>query len=119
MYGGSSRLNRALNNASKGVWPAATNNYFSGNKSNVVLTDIFLNYIEGSNYANFPNLDLHIKSGSVAKNAGTDGKDIGIYGGSGFRGNPSLPYIEYKDIAKQTNPQGQLPVNIKVKAQGN
>ena len=64
-------------------------------------------------------LDFHIKAGSAAKGAGTDGKDLGIYGGDGFRVKPPIPFIEFKEVAKQTNAQGLLPVNFKVKAQGN
>jgi hypothetical protein len=101
-------------------WSSSIYSTSTNNISNAVLTDIFQKYNE-------QNLDLdklylndfHIKAGSAAAGAGTDGKDIGIYGGNGFRVKPSIPFIDLKEIGKQTNAQGQLPVTIRVKAQGN
>lgn len=109
------------NNLTTITWPAATDgSVTSNNISNAVATDIFVRY--DANNLTLDKLylnDFHIKTGSVAKGAGTDGKDLGIYGGDGFRVKPSIPFIEFKEVAKQTNNQGQLPVNIRVKAQGN
>lgn len=106
---------------STNTWPSNSNGSTSiNNIPNGVLTDIFQTY--SSTNATFDKaylLDLHIKTGSVAKGKGTDGKDLGIYGGDGYRTKPSIPFIELKEVAKQTNAQGQLPVNIRVKAQGN
>ncbi len=68
------------------------------------------------NYAN----DYHLKLGSVGVNAGTDGTDIGIYGGD-FPWKdgsiPSNPHVQYQQINGTTNASGNLPVHIKVSAQ--
>ena len=100
------------------IWYLDPNSVSVNNIANVNLTDIFQNWFGNANFNNFHQLDLHIKPGSVAKNAGTDGTDLGIYGGDGFRKKPSIPFIDYKEVARQTNSQGLLPVNIRVKAQG-
>jgi hypothetical protein len=52
----------------------------------------------------------------VGKNAATDGTDIGIYGGTGFSDSalPPGPRIIFKKIGHQTDPDGNLPVEIKV-----
>ena len=62
--------------------------------------------------------DYHLTK-SYLNTGGTDGKPIGIYGGDGFSPIPSIPYIEFKEVAKQTNNQGQLPINFRVKARKN
>lgn len=114
--------NTAYNNLSTNDWltSSGTNTISSNNISNVTLSDIFQKYDENNiSFDNIYLLDLRIKAGSAATGKGTDGKDIGIYGGSGFRVKPSIPFIDFKEVAKQTNAQGQLPVNIRVKAQGN
>ncbi|MFZ1610600.1 MAG: hypothetical protein WAT52_06000 [Chitinophagales bacterium] len=56
------------------------------------------------------------------KGGGTDGKDIGIYGGdfSWKKGMiPSNPHMYYKNIPDVSNEDGTLDVNIKVSAQDN
>lgn len=55
-------------------------------------------------------------------NAGTDGNDIGIYGGVFPWKDGSLPpnpHIQFKSIHNTTDPNGNLQINIKVKAQNN
>lgn len=52
---------------------------------------------------------------------GNDGTQIGIYGGThAYKegGVPSNPHIQFTNIAPHTDGQGQLPVNIRVRAQG-
>lgn len=64
--------------------------------------------------------NYNLASGTVAKNAGTDGKDIGIYGGAlpwKDGSMPSNPHISYKSIPSQNDPSGILNVTIKVKVQ--
>lgn len=57
---------------------------------------------------------------SAGKNAGTDGTDIGIYGGPSPWKDGSVPFnphIQAKTISGYTNADGTLNVQIKVKAQ--
>jgi len=66
--------------------------------------------------------DYHLKATSPGKNAGTDGKDIGIYGGlSPWKDScfPFNPHVIFKNVAGYTNADGTLNVNIKVEAQQN
>lgn len=62
--------------------------------------------------------NYHLKS-NIGKNAGTDGTDIGIYGGTGFSDTalPPYPQIVFKNIPTQTDEFGNLKIQIKVKAQ--
>jgi hypothetical protein len=73
--------------------------------------------------------DYRLKDTSPGKNAGTDGKDIGITGGDypwplnaggmlDFRGRPSLPYIEKMQILNSVVPtNGTINVSITAKSQ--
>ncbi len=84
----------------------------------VWLYNIFVNY--GGNASLYYNYDYHLISSFPGKNAGTDGTDIGIYGGMFPWKDGSLPpnpHIQQKIIQQSTNANGSLPVNIKVAAQ--
>ena len=74
--------------------------------------DIFEGPYSGIN----PNNNYNLKPGAPGKNAGTDGKDIGIYGGSGFKDTalPPGPRIVASKIADQTDASGNLSVEITV-----
>lgn len=62
--------------------------------------------------------DFHIKGSSTAASNGTDGTEKGIYGSMNpYNPNPYNPHIYFKSIAPSTNAQGQLQINVKVKAQ--
>jgi hypothetical protein len=64
--------------------------------------------------------NLTIRDTSPCKNAGTDGTDIGIYGGSTpYKAGavPFNPHINQAVISSQTDKDGKLPVNIVVTAQ--
>ncbi|HQW86370.1 MAG TPA: right-handed parallel beta-helix repeat-containing protein [Flavobacteriales bacterium] len=66
--------------------------------------------------------DLHLLPGSPGIGAGNDGTDIGLYGTSSpyKPGNvPYNPHFRNATIAPATNPDGTLPVNIRVAAQPN
>lgn len=66
--------------------------------------------------------DLHLLPGSPGIAAGNDGTDIGLYGTSSpyKPGNvPYNPHFRQATIAPATNPNGDLPVNIRVAAQPN
>lgn len=64
--------------------------------------------------------DLHLQPGCVGVGHGTDGTDVGIYGGaSPYKPGamPFNPHFRQADIAPSTNNNGALPVNIRVAAQ--
>lgn len=66
--------------------------------------------------------DYHVLPTSQCHNSGTDVTDRGIYGGTypwkeGMV--PSNPHIFFKNISDVTNSNGNLPINVKVKAQNN
>lgn len=62
--------------------------------------------------------DYHIKDGMTGKGGGTDGTDVGIYGGSGFSDEAlaPIPRIVSKSIPNQTDASGNLNISIKVRA---
>jgi len=89
----------------------------SGNLSNT--NPNFTNFPVSSQYYN-PTYNFVLQAGSPGKNAGTDGTDIGIYGGIGFfpSGAPNVPFIEHFNIANSYISPGQsLNVTIEAKAQ--
>ncbi len=92
--------------------------YLQGNFS-ANWSDIFVSVPVGAREDYFKN-DYHLKSNFAGKNYGTDGTDVGIYGGPfpWKEGNvPVNPHIYFKDIPQVTDNAGKLPVKIKVKAQ--
>jgi hypothetical protein len=65
--------------------------------------------------------DFRLKSGSPAIGAGTNGTDIGLYGGNApFKvgGLPQVPHVRNVKINEEAV-NGQLPIEITVKAQEN
>jgi hypothetical protein len=66
------------------------------------------------------NSDLSLQSGSVGINAGTDGTDIGLFGGKGFlvSGLPGIPQVESLVILNPNVPQNGT-LNIKVDGKAN
>ena len=64
--------------------------------------------------------NLRIRTTSPCKNAGTDGTDIGIFGGPApYKPGavPFNPHITQSAISAQTDKDGNLKVNIQVSAQ--
>ena len=66
--------------------------------------------------------DYHLKTTSVGHNAGTDGTDVGPFGGSkpllSYGGDPALPLITDFDIINVIVPQGgTLKFSVKAKKQ--
>ena len=100
------------------TFPRSTNNG-SNNIVNQAQSSIFVNQTGNSfNYAH----DYHLKAGSPGKNAGTDGTDIGIYGGfyPWKEGSlPAFPHYQMIEVAPKTDASGNLNVKIKVAAQEN
>lgn len=64
--------------------------------------------------------DLSLQSGSIGINAGTDGTDIGLFGGKGFlvSGLPGIPQVESLVILNPNVPQNGT-LNIKVDGKAN
>ena len=85
------------------------------------LAEIFINPGISPYYYQAAN-DYHVLETSQCHNSGTDGTDRGIYGGTypwkeGMV--PSNPHIFFKNISDTSNQNGDLPINVKVKAQNN
>ncbi len=106
-------------NTSNGV---SGTNIMTGNFNDTIdLTAVFINYNTVTDVINFT-ADLHLPNSSPYENAGTDGKDIGIYGGRFPWKDGSVPFnphIVSKNISGTTDENGNLPVNIEVQAQEN
>lgn len=71
-------------------------------------------------FDDYDNQNYHLKTGSPGINAGTDGKDLGIYGGDSLYnfkddGAPNLPTIYYINIPSTGNQKDGLSVEIKAK----
>lgn len=64
--------------------------------------------------------ELKLKEDAATKYLGTDGTQVGIYGGTnGFTDVPSNPQVTSKTIAPQSDTNGKLSVKITVEAQKN
>jgi hypothetical protein len=96
------------------------NNSGSGNLSNT--NPNFVNVPTSAYYSNENTYNYNLQAGSLALNAGTDGKDMGIYGGfesiPNITGVPHLPQIVVFDINNSILPKnGTLNVNVKARKQ--
>ena len=83
---------------------------------------LFVQYTEFLTHSNYYQNDLHAAVGSVIINAGSDGTDMGIYGGAfpwKDGGLPQNPHIFFKSIPSVSDNDGMLDVEIKVNAQDN
>lgn len=95
-----------------------TNNFGSGNLS---ITDpLFINPPVLNSAAFYTNYDYHLQVTSPAHNTGSDGTDMGIYGGmdpsQDFTGTPALPQIVDMNITNSViAPGGNLNVTFKAK----
>ncbi len=92
-------------------------NGVSGN-NNIMNTDpTFVNFVEADNYTIAE--DYRLAGGSPGENAGTDGSDIGLYGGNYNWENrkypKAFPHQEIFNVINSSVPQGQ-PININLKA---
>jgi hypothetical protein len=99
----------------------------SGGGNQLGVDPLFQNVTDNNNYTN--TFDYRLKAGSTGKNAGTDGTDLGIYGGSypfpsgGGVGSgydtspmPPIPQVTEMNILNATVPvNGTLNVNVKAK----
>lgn len=86
------------------------------------LSSLFVNYSGNANDAINFTVDFHLVNGSAYINGGADGTQVGIYGGR-FPWKDSMipynPHISAKNISGTTDSNGNLPINIEVKAQQN
>ena len=94
------------------------NNSFVNNYTNVDVSEIFVNYtVSGApSYTD----NYHLKHPELY--IGTDGKEVGLYGGViPFKdgGYPFNPIIVKRLVAPQTSLDGGLQIEFKVKAQSN
>jgi hypothetical protein len=86
--------------------------------NNTALSEVFMESSSSFWYTDLYNYEL--KPTCIAKNAGTDGTDLGIYGGlnpcpKGWK--PSNPHYQKGDVNTQTNVDGTLNIKFKVEAQ--
>jgi hypothetical protein len=97
--------------------PSCPNCSSSNNIINQEQNSIFVN-LTGNQFS-FSN-NYHLNPTSPGKNAGSDGTDMGIYGGlyPWKDGSiPSNPHIQFQSIGCTPNSSGNLNVNIRVAAQ--
>jgi hypothetical protein len=92
-------------------------NFGTANKVNV--DPVFTNFpATGDNTFKYE-YDFHLQASSPGKNAGTDGKDLGVYGGAGFSesGEPAVPQIrEFVIKNGVVAPESKLNISIKAEA---
>jgi len=115
--GGTNTLYNNLFVASTISFWQSYNNYESNNYYSVAQADIFVN--QTGNVFNFSH-DYHLKNPELY--IGTDGTQVGLYGGiTPFKemGVPTNPQVTTKTISKETDANGNLQINITVKAQKN
>lgn len=80
------------------------------------LRDVFKTW-QGSSLANFKTERLELTDAAKTKYLGSDGTQIGIYGGSiPFDPRPSNPQITKLNVASKSTADGKLSVDIEVKA---
>lgn len=98
-------------------FPFETYGYGSNNYFGIPKADIFVNQTGNSiDYTH----DYHLKNPELY--IGTDGTQVGLYGGPiPFKngGLPSNPQITSKSVAAETDASGNLNINFTVKAQEN
>lgn len=94
-----------------------TNNSNSSN-GNLSSDPLFTNFPANGDYYSYA-YDFTLQSTSPAINAGTDGKDIGLSGGSGYfqkYGIPSIPQVNQFSITSPANatvaPGGTLQISV-------
>jgi hypothetical protein len=97
-------------------FPTSNSNTSTNNLNN---TDpLFVNFPSAGDYYSY-NYNFNLQSSSPAKNAGSDGKDIGLTGGSGYFqkwGIPNIPQVNQFSITSPANatvaPGGTLQISV-------
>lgn len=97
------------------TFPSSNGNSSTNNLSG---DPLFINFPSAGDYYSY-NYNFGLQSSSPAKNAGSDGKDIGLTGGSGYfqkYGIPNIPQINQFSITSPANatvaPGGTLQISI-------
>ncbi len=96
--------------------PSYGTNTISGNYENIIAANIFINYAGLNNFYYTDN--YHLQTPGIY--LGTDGSQVGIYGGLNpckLASVPSNPHIQTQTVAPNTDASGNLNVNISVGAQ--
>lgn len=106
----------AGNTSNNSLWINNTNTINIPGTNNYSST---VNELESGNSGSFEyTYNYHLRSGSPYLTAGADGTEIGIYGGpTPYKEGavPSNPHIYFKQVAPQTNNNGQLQIQFKVR----
>ena len=120
-YTGYNNLNTTSSAYNCVGWAANSDKIFF-NQSNTTntqvssLSDVFKTWT-GSSLANFKTERLELTDAAKTKYLGSDGTQIGIYGGSiPFDPRPSNPQITKLNVASKSTADGKLSVDIEVKA---
>lgn len=104
--------NNVFSNAEPSV---GTNSTLSNNHYGIILADLFINQASSTfEYSH----NYHLQDEALY--LGSDGKQVGIYGGAfPYKEGavPKNPHIMEMNISDTTNEQGELPVKIKVSTQ--
>lgn len=118
--------------SSSSLWSTVTHNVFvdpnptftyctdQSNVKGVDVSSLFVNY-NGNQSINYA-MDFRLAPNSPAAGAGPGGIDCGVYGGPSpwkAGGVPYPPHIQEQYVGTATDPMGNLPVQVKVAAQGN
>lgn len=120
-YTGENNLNTTSSAYNCVGWAANSDKIFA-KQSNTTNTqassfsDVFKTWT-GSSLANFKTERLELTDAAKTKYLGSDGTQIGIYGGSiPFDPRPSNPQITKLNVASKSTADGKLSVDIEVKA---
>ncbi|MDD2411598.1 MAG: right-handed parallel beta-helix repeat-containing protein [Bacteroidales bacterium] len=119
-YGGGAYVysNCNLNTFSNNIFtlvPDAGTNTFTGNYNSIDIATVFIN--QSGNAFDY-NHDYHLVD--PASYLGTDGSQVGIYGGMypiKDGAVPQNPHFQFKNISTQTDNNGELNIQIQVEAQ--
>lgn len=119
-YGGTGNVHYScdLNTFSNNIFtlvPDAGTNTFTDNYSSIDITTVFVN--QSGNVFDYTH-DYHLAN--PATYLGTDGTQVGIYGGMfPYKDGavPHNPHIQFKNIAPTTDVNGELQIQIQVEAQ--
>jgi len=114
---GSSNFSTYNNNLFVTSWEPPAPSFAANNLVSQPANSIFINQ-SGTSFSY--SQDYHLQSTCPGKNAGTDGTDIGIYGGvfPWKEGSvPANPHFQSIKIGPKTDNSGNLNVKIKVAAQ--
>ncbi len=117
--GQTSGLNQIFNN-NIGINPNIQYGNSGVNNFNETFDNTFINPGTSPNFVFDFHNNYNLKSTSLGKNAGTDGTDIGVYGGT-FPWKdgmiPFNPHIQTKNIPGVTDAAGNLHIDIKAASQ--